>query len=390
MNGLDIVLAVVLVLAAVAGYRRGATMQLFSYGGLLVGLVVGALIAPRLATTVDSHAAQAGVAVATLLLTGAVGDALGLLIGSRVGKHARVSRLGRADAAGGSVIALVATLLSIWFIGLNLVNGPFPEMASEVRGSAIVRGLGSALPEPPSVVGEVRRFFDRFGFPEVFQGIPPAPSEPVSGPTTAEAQHAFDLAAASTVKVVGRACDHIQEGSGFVVADGYVVTNAHVVAGIRAPEVSNSDGLGGHAITIFFDPELDLAVLLVDARLGPVLPLATGDVARGAVGAVLGYPGGGPLDGSGAAVREPIAALGHDIYGSTDVERDVYELQAKVRPGNSGGPFVLPDGTVAGVVFAASSVDPDIGYAIRTSEILDDLHVATSSTTSVGTGPCIR
>lgn len=390
MNGLDIVLAVVLAVAAVAGYRRGATMQLFSYGGLLVGLVVGALIAPRLATAVDSHAAQAGVAVATLLLTGAVGDAVGLIIGSRVGKHARVSRLGPADAAGGSVIALVATLLSIWFIGLNLVNGPFPEIASEVRGSAIVRGLGSALPDPPSVVGEVRRFFDRFGFPEVFQGIPPAPAEPVSGPTSVEAQRAFDLAASSTVKVVGRACDHIQEGSGFVVADGYVVTNAHVVAGIRAPEVSNSDGLGGHATTIFFDPELDLAVLLVDARLGPVLPLVTGDVERGAVGAVLGYPGGGPLAWSGAAVREPIPALGHDIYGSTDVERDVYELQARVRPGNSGGPFVLPDGTVAGVVFAASSVDPDIGYAIRTSEILDDVHVATSSTSSVDTGPCIR
>ncbi len=390
MNGLDVLLAVLLVVAAVAGYRRGATMQLFSYGGLLVGLVAGALLAPRLAIMVESHAAQAGVAVATLLLAGAMGDAAGLLLGGRIRKHARASRLGQADAAGGSAIALLATLLAIWFVALNLTNGPFPGIASEVRGSAIVRGLGSALPGPPSVVGEARRFFDRFGFPEVFEGIPPEPSEPVSGPSAAEAQHAFDLASASTVKIVGRACDHIQEGSGFVVAEGYVVTNAHVVAGIRAPEVSNADGVGGDASTIFFDPVLDLAVLRVGVSLGPALPLATADVERGAVGAVLGYPGGGPLLGGGAAVRQPIPALGHDIYGRDDIQRDVYELQAQVRPGNSGGPFVLPDGTVAGIVFAASSVDPDIGYAIRTSEILDELDLAASSTASVGTGPCIR
>ena len=390
MNGLDVVLTAVLVFAAVAGYRRGAAMQLFSYGGLLVGLVVGALLAPRLATTVQSEAARAGVAVTTLLLAGAMGDAAGLLLGSRVRKHARASRLGQADAAGGSLVALLATLLAIWFVALNLANGPFPQIASEVRGSAIVRGLGSSLPDPPSLVGEARRFFDRFGFPEVFKGIPPEPAEPVSGPTAAEAQQAFDLAAASTMKIVGQACDHIQEGSGFVVADGYVVTNAHVVAGIQSPEVSDADGVGGAAVTVFFDPELDLAVLRVDAPLGPVLSLATADVDRGAVGAVLGYPGGGPLVGGGAAVLQPIPALGHDIYGRDDVQRDVYELQAQVRPGNSGGPFVLPDGTVAGIVFAASSVDPDIGYAIRTSGILDELDLATSSTTAVDTGPCIR
>ena len=84
MNGLDVVIVIVLVLAAVSGYRRGAALQVFAYGGLLLGLVVGALIAPRLATTAESHAAQAGIAVTTLLLAGAAGDAAGLLIGSRM------------------------------------------------------------------------------------------------------------------------------------------------------------------------------------------------------------------------------------------------------------------------------------------------------------------
>ncbi|HEX5950158.1 MAG TPA: trypsin-like peptidase domain-containing protein, partial [Actinomycetota bacterium] len=166
--------------------------------------------------------------------------------------------------------------------------------------------------------------------------------------------------------------------------------NAHVVAGVRAPVVSDDDGAGGPATTVLFDPELDLAVLRVGASLGPPLPLAPSDVERGAVGAVLGYPGGGGLASTAAAVRQPIPALGRDIYGRVDVRRDVYELQVKLEPGNSGGPFVLSDGTVAGMVFAASSVDPEIGYAIRGSEFADEIRLATARTTPVGTGPCLR
>jgi S1-C subfamily serine protease len=147
--------------------------------------------------------------------------------------------------------------------------------------------------------------------------------------------------------------------------------------------------VGGTADTVLFDPSLDLAILRVDAPLGPALSLANEDLGRGTVGAVLGYPQGGPLVASGAAVRQPIPAIGHDIYGQGDIQRNVYELQAEVHPGNSGGPFVLPDGTVAGVVFAASSVDPEVSYAIRASEILDEVRLALTSTEAVSTGPCI-
>jgi S1-C subfamily serine protease len=390
VNGLDVVLVVVLVAAVVSGHRRGATLQLLSYSGLLLGLMAGALLAPHVATLVRSPSAQAGAAVATLLVCAAAGDAVGWVAGSRVRRHARGSRFRQVDALGGVLVAAVATLLAIWFVALNLVNGPIPRLSSEVRDSAIVRGLGVALPDPPSVVSEVRRFFDRFGFPEVFEGIPPEPAEPVAGPSRDETQATVDLAAASTVMVSGQACDHVQEGSGFVVREGYVVTNAHVVAGMREPEVSDDDGAGGLATTVFFDPELDLAVLRIGAPLGPPLPLAPSDVERGAVGAVLGYPGGRDLTGTGAAVRQPIRALGRDIYGRIDVRRDVYELQVEVQPGNSGGPFVLSDGTVAGLVFAASSVDPRIGYAIRSSELADEIRLATARTTPVGTGPCLR
>ncbi len=388
VNALDLLLIVMMVLAGFSGFRRGLLLQLLTYGGLVAGLVVGALAAPVVAGLMESHSAQAGAAVLTLLAGAGIGDGLGWLLGVRVRARTHKTRFKPADAAGGAALSVTALLLAVWFVALNLVNGPFPQVAVEIRGSAIVRTLGSALPEPPSLLGEVRRLFNGLGFPEVFSKFPPAPVGPVKQPTQAQAREAFDAASASTVRIVGEACGQIQEGSGFVVGDGYVLTNAHVIAGVRAPQVQQQGGGAENATTVLYDPKTDLAVLLVERSPGPVLSFADADVARGAVGAVLGYPGGGDLTGGKAAVRREIPAVGRDIYGGGSVERNVYELQAEIHPGNSGGPFVLTDGRVAGVVFAASTTDEGIGYAIASTDVAPDLRAALGRTQPVSTGAC--
>jgi S1-C subfamily serine protease len=387
VNGLDLILLVLVVISGFTGYRRGFTLQAFGFGGLLIGLVVGALVAPSVSGVVESPNARAGLAVLVLLAVAAIGNAAGWFIGVHARDRA-ATRFGKADSVAGSAVAVVASLLAIWFIALNLANGPFPSVASEIRGSAVVRTLDAALPQPPSLLAQVRGLFNRFGFPDVFSGIPPLPAEPVDPPTQAEAAAAAEAAASSTVQVIGPACDAIQEGSGFVAAEGYVVTNAHVVAGMDDPEVRSAAGASG-AETVLFDPDLDLAVLAVADPPGPPLPLATEPLERGAPGAVLGYPQGGPLDTRRAAVLRTFEAVGRDIYGRADVDRLVVELQTVVRPGNSGGPFVLSDGRVGGVVFAASSADEGIGYAIAADEVDDILRSAVGRTFEVDTGPCI-
>jgi len=389
VNALDLLLLVLVALSGVAGYRRGFTLQAFGFGGLLIGLVAGALLAPLIGGVVDGPNARAGIAVLVLLAVAALGNAAGWFVGVRARDRAS-TKFGKADSVAGSAVAVVASLLAIWFLSLNLVNGPFPAVASEIRGSAVVRTLDAALPQPPSLLAQVRRLFNRFGFPDVFSGIPPLPAEPVSPPTQEEARAAGEAAASSTVQVIGPACDAIQEGSGFVAAEGYVVTNAHVVAGMDDPQVRSAVGGSTDATTVLFDPDLDLAILSIADTPGPPLPLATELLERGAPGAVLGYPEGGPLDVRRAAVRRTFAnVVGLDIYGHGEVDRQVLELQTLVRPGNSGGPFVLPDGRVAGVVFAASSSDEDVGYAIAATEVDDPLRSAIGRTTPVDTGPCI-
>ena len=130
----------------VSGYRRGLALQ-----SLSVRRAPGrarrrrACRARRVAALVESPVAQAAVATALCLIGFGGGRATrsGWLSGSRLRARARATRFGQADAAGGSAVAVVASLLAIWFVALNLVNGPFPRrIATEIRDSAIVRDAG--------------------------------------------------------------------------------------------------------------------------------------------------------------------------------------------------------------------------------------------------------
>jgi S1-C subfamily serine protease len=91
-----------------------------------------------------------------------------------------------------------------------------------------------------------------------------------------------------------------------------------------------------------------------------------------------------------AAVSARFEAHGKDIYGKRDVFREVYELRTPIRQGDSGGPFVVPDGRVAGVDFAASTTNADIGYALTGSTILKDVRKGNARSTGVSTGSCVH
>jgi S1-C subfamily serine protease len=387
---LDLVILALVALSVSTGFRRGAAMQLISYLGLILGLLLGALVAPSFAGLADRPSAQATVAMVTLLVGGGVGDLAGWFVGGRVGRALGKRGFGSADAAAGIFVSVVTILLTTWFLAFNLVQGPFPGLSRQIRESAVVRGLDAVLPRPPSLLGQVRRFLNRFGFPEVFAGLPPPPARPVPDPSRGQVSDAIMAADQSTVKVSGDACGRVQEGSGFFVEEESVVTNAHVVAGVDAPRVERRNGDVLAATVTLFDPDLDLAVLRL---LGPVpqpLELATATLDRGAKGAVLGYPGGGPLEAEGVAVRRTIVAAGKDIYGDETVRRQVYELQAQVRPGHSGGPFVSIDGTVAGVVFAASTTNEEVGYALTANQARPLIARGVSRSEPVDTGDCLR
>jgi S1-C subfamily serine protease len=390
VSWLDVMIAALLVLSVLSGYRRGATHQVCGLIGLTAGVVLGVIVAPKVASVATSPTGAIALALGAVVVGAAIGNLAGWVIGGRLrprGEGPTTAK--RIDSVGGSLISAVALLLATWFLALNLVNGPFPGLARGIRQSRVVQTLDATFPAPPSLFGELQNVLSMLGFPDVFLGLPPQPGEPVQPPPGEDAAAATRAARDSTVEILGRGCyqGFLNQGSGFVAARELVVTNAHVVAGTSEQWIHGADGDTAAAV-ISFDPELDLAVLRAPGLSAPPLRLLDREVERGAGGAVLGFPGGGPLDAEAAAVRQVIEPVGRNIFGDGQVRRRVYEIQAVIRHGNSGGPFVLPNGRVAGVVFASSVVSDDVGYALLSTEVRDVLADARSLVDPVDTGLC--
>ena len=148
---------------------------------------------------------------------------------------------------------------------------------------------------------------------------------------------------------------------------GRLMTNAHVVAGVREPEISLDDETIP-AEVVLYDSDLDVAVLAFEAPAVAALGFDfAGEPGKGV--AILGYPEDGPFDVQAARIRAEQRLRSPNIYGTDTVVREVFSLRGTVRPGNSGGPIVSSAGDVLGVVFAASVTDPATGYALTAEQV---------------------
>ncbi|HVC39143.1 MAG TPA: MarP family serine protease [Candidatus Dormibacteraeota bacterium] len=391
MDLIDLLIIAALLYAAIRGYRRGLTYSLFSLLGLLLGLGVGAWLATSLPPLLHDFtvAVRSGLAIGILLALALLGDGVGTWVGLRLRLGTVRRHLGLIDSFLGVAWGLLVVLLASWYLGLTFASGPWPPLSTQIQGSAVLRGLARDFPQDPAWLGGLQHIFSAVPFPEVFANlIPPLPA-PVTVPATLSQDRAVTAAAAETVKVISDGCGGLVEGSGFPVAPGLVLTNAHVVAGGHDSRIEVPGQLGSMAApVVFFDPQRDLALLRVPGLQLAPLTLSTSGT-RGTQGAVIGYPGGGAEQVVPGAIRGELNAMGRDIYSRTIVTREIFVLQASVIPGNSGGPFVNLQGQVVGVVFAKSLVVTDQGYALTTGELLPDLVKGESRTTPVSTQGCV-
>ena len=389
MDALDLILALILLATAFRGFRRGAAVQILSYGGAIGGLAFGVVLVLLVCPNVRGQHAKTVVAL-LLLLVPAVGlAAAGRQVGAGLWRRLRRARFGAVDAGGGAITAVCGALVVVWLLASILVNSQFSLVAGQIDDSGIIRVVTDVMPPIPTALAPVERFLSDEGLQLVADGFIQL-AGPVPYPSAAQVQAGAARASPSTLKVVAVGCGEVQEGSGFVVARGLVVTNAHVVAGTQSIRVE--DSVGYHfAAVVLFDPEFDLAVLRVRGLPEPALNIDPNTVGRATKAVVLGYPEGGPLAVDPAGVRSELLATGLDIYGENPTVRAVYVIQALVRPGNSGGPLVEPDGVVIGVVFSRSPNSSDIGYALASPGVLSRVHRAESLPTSqvVGTGQCV-
>ena len=393
MNIVDLLVIALAAVAAYRGWRSGFLRQAFEFGGGFLGLLGGVALGPRVASLfTDEAGIQAAlISLAAVFVGLSVGQALGFVIGHRFGTAAQGTKAGSVDNSFGAALGVVITVVSFWLIGSVLVQGPSRPVARALQRSTLLRVVNETLPRPPNVFAYIQQYLNTSGFPQVFAGFPRSIGPPVKLPSDELALRAIEKARASTVRVVVPACGGVQLGSGWVAAPSTVVTNAHVVAG--GDDVTIQDSAGRHSGTVVvFDPETDVAVVRAEGLAGPPLDLDSSAKERGTPGATLGFPGSadGQMVVHGAAIQDRYPASGRDIYGRSIVERDVYEIRSRVRQGDSGGPFVLPNGDVAGVIFAASTTDEDTGYALTGAEVSDEVQEGSGRTEAVRTGGCTR
>lgn len=391
LNLLDLLLIVAFLVAAVRGFRHGALGQVTALLGSAGGLLLGAAAAPRLAASVIDQPGTdlALLTFALLLASFLIGQTIGLAVGARLHAAARTAGAAGFDGAAGAAVGLLTVVVVVWLLGSALVQGPVPLLARQVADSRIVAAVGRALPAPPDLFSRASSYLQQQGFPQVFSGLGDrTTAPPVAPPDDAAVRAAQDAAAASTVQVTALGCGGISAGSGFVTQPGFVVTNAHVVAGGETLTVRDGSGTVG-AVAVLVDPAIDLAVLSAPGLIAAPIPFVEAPAARDTVGATLGYPGGQPqLVVRPGAVRERGEAIGRDIYGRGLVRREVLTLSAGVTQGDSGGPFVTSDGRVGGVVFAAAAAEPGLGYALTAEQVADDIATAIVANVPARTGSC--
>lgn len=393
MNIVDLIFIGVAILAAIRGWHRGFVGQIFEFGGGLAGLLGGLWLGPRIASTFTNEAGLQGalISLVVVFVGLSIGQTLGYMAGYRFGRAADRANLDTPNAFLGAATSVLVTLIAFWLIGSLLVNGPSKPVAKALNRSKVLNVVNDSFPRPPNVFAYIRQYLDTSGFPQVFAGLPRPIGPPVRLPSEATARRAIEAADQSTVRVVSPGCGGTQLGSGWVAAPSTVVTNAHVVAGGDSVSVEDSSGTHPGSV-VLFDPRTDVAVIRAEGLAGPPLDLVTEVQERGTPGATLGFPGnaGGRMVVHPAAVNDEYEASGRDIYGRSLVTRSIYELRAPVRQGDSGGPFVLPSGDVAGVVFAAATTDGDVGYALTGPEVSDEVTRGSSSSEAVDTGSCTR
>jgi len=152
------------------------------------------------------------------------------------------------------------------------------------------------------------------------------------------------------------------QGSGFFVsADGYVVTNNHVVAGAKSVEVVTDDGRTLQAKVVGTDQKTDLAVLKVEGKNFPFVNFSDHDPRIGDWVVAVGNPFGL----GGTVTAGIVSARGRNIdSGPYD---DYIQIDAPINKGNSGGPTFDVDGSVIGVntaIYSPSGGSVGIGFDI--------------------------
>ena len=394
---LDLILIVLVVAFAVAGYRQGFIIGVLSFVGFIGGGAIGAVVGPKIARAVTANTGwEAVTAIIVVFLAAMIGQLLASGVGVAMRSRVTWKPATLVDSVGGAVVSALAVLLIAWLIGSAVAYAPFPVISRQVNNSAVLRTVDHLMPSQASLVfSDFRSLLESGPYAQVFGALGAEGALAVGPPNPAVlADVGLRRDEQSIVKVKGVApsCSEQIEGSGFIYSPDHILTNAHVVAGVTEDQtVYTASGQALSARVVLYDPKVDIAILYVPGLGGLGLPALdwAGQAHFGANAIVAGYPEDGPFTGVPARIGGSTEATSPDIYQTAQVTRQIYSVRAVVRQGNSGGPLLNPNnGHVYGVVFAAATSVDDTGYALTAQQVAHDADAGANAVSPVSTQGC--
>ncbi|MDR6988126.1 S1-C subfamily serine protease [Paenarthrobacter nitroguajacolicus] len=390
MTILDLALILMLLSYLIYGLRNGFMVTLGGIAGFVVGAIAAFVAVPLVSGWVTDSGWRLTATVGAAVVLIALGHGLGTMIGRRIRHAVRIKPLHAVDRLIGGVVSVVVAALVMSMLAFSISSLGVPFVSQQLAGSRVIRYIDTMTPTPvKSTMAQLRSTVIGDGIPKLIEGI--GPVTPVPVPNASTDTPALNQAAESVLKIAGTAfeCGQNQTGSGFVVSPGRVVTNAHVVAGVSQPVVEVPDGGALPGRVVYFDPQRDIAVLAVDGLQSSPLPMSA-DLPQGSPAAFAGYPHGGPFQSKPATVQGISTILVPDIYGDNPSPELVYKLAGDVQPGNSGGPLLTMQGEVAGLIFAKTTTDAALGFALTMEDLEPVAAQAPGLSSPVSPGQCTR
>ncbi|WP_022873693.1 MarP family serine protease [Nesterenkonia alba] len=385
---LDVVLVLVVIGFFLAGLMRGLWVTLGGAAGFLVGATAAFFAIPVVAGWVPDPTWRVVAVIGAAIVLMVAGHAVGSTAGREVQKMFRSSALRTLGSVVGGVLNAVVAVVVIAALSFSLQAMGFPAVNHHMKQSMVLRAIDTVVPDQAErMFAQVRGVVMDSDIPEIAQLLVEEPAElPEDGELTASA--AETAASVARISGVAHQCGQSQTGSGVAVSSTRVVTNAHVVAGVSEPTVEMPDGQVLAARVVHFDTARDIALLAVDPVNAGAAPVG-GPMDPGESGYVMGFPSGGPFMAGPAVVQARDTSQINNIYGSSPSDVEVYQVNADVRQGNSGGPLVDAEGHVVGIVFARAMEGTNVGFAVTAEEIGEVLTAPEVFTETVSTGQCI-
>jgi S1-C subfamily serine protease len=384
LNWIDLIIIALVLASGYGGIRLGLLRQVGVFGGIFGSLFLASWILPHI-LPVHDRTIFTLINGNLVLLAAVYGGVRGYDLGSHWHYRWFRSWWGRIEALLGVIIGPLAMLILAWLLTAAIGRLPFAAFSNSANDALIVQALDRHLPTIPAVFASFNHVVDPNSPAHIVLQTQPSPR--VVTPAAGDLSAAAHLAGASTVRITSFGCGGLISGSGFIVGPELVATNAHVVAGVKRP-IIKTQHQSYEAVPVQFNAALDFAILRVHGLPGRPLQLVPHDVSGNMPVEIDGYPGGNYHSLPGV-IRDNQELFGPTIYQLGTVGRDVYEIQANLEQGSSGGPVIDRDGKVVGVIFAKSENTPDDVFALTSTSLVKNVARAQHATRHVSTGVCL-